>query len=334
MENLEIKKHQSKRLIKDLNYLGINTCLRDLKQLPQYLKIFLIFGALVLTFLNFYSFKGFAIDLDSLTEAQQKLLNDVSNNLGSHFTPIIKYSNAYIFGSVIGAPSQGLAVATAIFYSMSGIAAFTGLLSIAMIVYGKMSQFLWGLVNGFFYCMFALVAGFIGDFIMNIVFILGASLGWYLFNYKHKKQFTVRGRSPMYKITFILATVFVVVLVSYLWSLAIPKIYEGTTGLIYNEQIGSGQLLFDAVGNGANLVGYGFQLMNVSEQFWIWMFLNIWKTIQYTPVSSSEWVWTLVIQYSIWTILASFGFWENQLKYLVVWLFPSLQKPKLQSNQT
>lgn len=157
---------------------------------------------------------------------------------------------------------------------------------------------------------------------MNIIFIFGATLGWYLFNYKHKKQFTVRGRSSIYKITFVLATIFAIVLVSYLWSLAIPKIYEGTTGLSYSEQIGSTQLLFDSVGNGANLVGYGFQLMNVSEQFWIWMFLNVWKIMQYTPVSSSEWVWTLIIQYSIWTVLASFGFWENQLKYIVAWMLP------------
>ncbi|WP_026389627.1 nicotinamide riboside transporter PnuC [[Acholeplasma] multilocale] len=320
---IEQTQKTKKHLIKDMNYLGLGSAWQDLKRLPNWFKTLLLVGAIIVIFFNFFSIETLVLDVDAPKE--------ILKYSGTHFAPFIQYAKAYMNGSVIGpANSHGLALATAILYSLNGVAAFTGLLSVAMIVNGKMSQFLWGLINGVFYAMFALVAGFIGDFIMNVTFVLGASLGWYLFNYRHKGQFTIRGRDWYWKTTFFLVVGLLIVAFTFVWYYLIPEIYNATlSGSSGTEYVtGTSTHIFDSVGNGVNVVGYGMQLMNVSEQFWLWTFLNVWKILQYTPIGLGEgqWVVTLLIQFGVWTILGLVGLWQNQLKYIYQWARPFISK--------
>lgn len=299
-----------------LNFLGVKSAFSDIKNLPKYFKLLLIVGLVIILFFNFFSVETYTPTQQAIAKALDEGINvdSVHQFFGTHFSPLKQYTSAFIEGSPIGQPSQSLALASAILYSMNGIAAFTGLLSVSMIVNNKKSQFLWGLINGVFYAMFALVVGYTGDFLLNLIFICGAPFGWYLFTFKHKKINSLFDRKWYLKIICTVGSLIVIVGLVFGWYYLIPQLYYALFGQTY--PIHATQHFFDAMATGMNTFGYGLQLFNFTEQFWIWEVLNLWKLIMYTPVAmgGNNYSITLIIQMAVWFTLSGIGLYHFQIK--------------------
>lgn len=255
-------------------------------------------------------------------------IEEVESFFGTHFLPLTQYTIAFIEGSPIGEPSKSLALVSTILYSMNGIAAFTGVLAVSMTVINKKSQFFWALVNGVFYAMFALVVGYTGDFLFNLLIICFAPFGWYLFTFKYKKMYSLFDRKWYLKIVGTIGSVLIIIGLAFGWYYLIPQVHYGLFGQKYRMEMVPH--LFDSMATGLNTFGFGMQIFNISEQFWIWETVNILKIIMYTPVSmgANNYSITLILQNVVWFVLAGIGLYDLQIKeiYQRIKLYFAYQK--------
>ncbi|AVP49360.1 nicotinamide riboside transporter PnuC [Williamsoniiplasma luminosum] len=319
MSDIIEKKHKP-----SLNFMGYKNVIRDMKELSKGFKMLLLIGGIVLIFFGFFS-------IDVYKDEAGIVPDNLKYMVGSHFAPFKQYINAFLHGSPLGQAGTSIALASTILYSINGFAAFTGLFAVAMIVSGKTSQFFWGLINAILFASFALVAGNIGDFLGQSMLVLGAPLGWYLFNFVYKEGHarTIRDLDKWWlRLACVLGALVVIVGLCFGWYYMIPAAYEGIFGLEYT--IPDTQHFFDGVANGIAMFGYFMQLGFISEQFWIWEFINIFKILMYSPVGmGDQYVITIIIQYIVWTALSGYGLYKLQL----IPIYEMLKaKRKIQSN--
>ncbi|ATZ18937.1 nicotinamide mononucleotide transporter PnuC [Williamsoniiplasma somnilux] len=297
------------------NFLGAKTCIQDFKEWPKVYKLVFLVYAIVVIIFNFFSIQPLIIKEDVWNVADQL---DLIKYNGTHFLPFIKFVDASLYGSAIADPSRGFAILTTVFYSMNGIVAISGLLSLISIINNKKSQYLWGAINSFSYSLFAITVGFTGDFIVYTFFFLTAPLGWYLFEIKKRnRRIMMYSKSWKKQVPFYLISAALIAAIITIWFFIIPLIYNGITGKNYANDIlatAPNKLIFDAIATGLIFSGYIMQLINITEQFFIWSVLNILKLLQYTPLgfgTENAIPINMIIQYTCWSILGLMGLYHN-----------------------
>ncbi|ATZ17549.1 hypothetical protein ELUMI_v1c08280 [Williamsoniiplasma luminosum] len=294
----------------NINFMGYQNVIKDIKELSKGFKILLLVGGIVLIFFGFFSIEVF-------TDPENQLPTHLKYMVGSHFSPFKQYAESFINGSPIGRHGAGIALASSILYSINGIAAFSGLLAVAMVVGGKTSQWFWGIINGILYGTFAIVAGYIGDFLGQIMIVIGAVIGWCLFTfvYKEEKFRSLKDlRQWWLKIVCLVLGLGIMIGFCFGWYYMIPVAYEGMFGLEYTKVVTSTQHFFDGVSNGVNMFAYFMQIAFITEQWWIWELTNIFKILMYSPVGLNEnYVITMMIQYVVWTIISGYGLYKLEI---------------------
>ncbi|ATG97227.1 nicotinamide riboside transporter PnuC [Mesoplasma lactucae] len=312
----QIQKQKDFKL-KMKNFLGVKNIWSDIKSIPNAFKWFLVVATVIIIVFNFVS-----------VNAKQGQ---------SVFLPTQQYDNVLAHGSLFG-NSKSAATAIAVLYSLNGIAAFTGLLSVAMMTFNKGSQYFWGLMNAIFFGLFSLSIGYVGDFFMNIILILGAPLGWYLFEvvgYGNRKQETKGWRFNLAFYTILIVVMFIVVM---FWYWALPNASTDLFGKNNNQYL-NGQLnadgtpilgglnnpningknlqILDGVANGMQTVGYGMQLANLNQQFYVWLAVDVVKVLKFTGLAGSDTLnINMLIQFGVWLIIALYGLYERNFKSL------------------
>jgi|GEM_PF-662813 len=102
------------------NFLGVRDVFKDLKELPKKFQYFLVLGIVIILVFNFVSV--------------------TAKGGESVFLPLQQYHRVLDNGSVFG-KNESSAIAVAVLYSLNGLAAFTGVLAVAMIAYNRASQY-------------------------------------------------------------------------------------------------------------------------------------------------------------------------------------------------
>ena len=301
MSNRTIEQEFMKTKFK--NFLGARDVFKDLKELPKKFQWFLVLGIVIVLVFNFVS---------------------VTAKSGeSRFLPLQQYDRVLVAGSVFG-QNESSAIAVAVLYSLNGLAAFTGVLAVAMIAYNRASQYFWGLINAVFFGLFALSVGYVGDFFMNIILIVGASVGWYLFEIVglgNKKQKT---HSLNWNLAFYLLIVLITFFVIMMWYWALSPAATDLFGKSNNQYVHggagvNGQTLqvLDGISSGMNTVGYVMQLTNMSQQFYIWFFLNIVKILKFTGLAGRDTLnVNMLIQFGVWFTISLIGLYKRNFESL------------------
>ena len=283
---------QECRKTKFKNVLGARDVVKDLKELPKKFQWFLVLGIVIILVFNFVSVT--AKDGESVFLPLQQ------------YHRVLENKTVSVFGQ-----SKSSAIGVAVLYSLNGVAAFTGVLAVAMIAHNRASQYFWGLFNAIFFGLFALSVGYVGDFFMNIILIVGASLGWYLFEIvglgnKKQKTHSLNWNIAFYSL-MILLTFFIIMM----WYWALPPAAHDLFGTKpYKKK--SALHILDGNSSGMNTVGYAMQLTNMSQQFYVWFFLNIVKILKFTGLAGSDTLnVNMLIQFGVWFAISLIGLYKR-----------------------
>ncbi|ATG97226.1 nicotinamide riboside transporter PnuC [Mesoplasma lactucae] len=282
------------------NFLGVRTIGDDLKSLPKGFKYFIGFSIIVIIVFNFVS---------------------VTKDFNTVFLPLQKYRWVLENGSVFG-DSKSAATAVAILYSFNGIAAFTGVLMVAMINFNKPSQYFWQMINSLFFGMFALSVGYVGDLFMNIILLLFAPVGWYLFEVAGFGKRNQQPKGWKYNLASAIIIILVAFIVIMFWYWALPNagsdlFHENTPYADSDGRNGKAIHILDGMTNGLNTTGFSLQMMNLNQQFYVWTFVDTLKILQFTGVAGKSTLnINMLIQFSVWFTLSLTGLWNRSLKKL------------------
>lgn len=282
------------------NFLGARHVWQDLKELSKTFRWFLIVSILIILVFNFVAIKA--------------------DNGQSHFLPLQQYHHVLDNGSVFG-ESESAAVAITVLYSLNGVAAFTGVLAVAMITQNRASQYFWGLINAVFYGLFSLSVGYVGDFFMNIILIIGAPLGWYLFEVVGLGDKKQPVRTWTWNLAFytlmILLTFFIVMMWYWALSPATTDLFGESNNQYLQGDNGKTLQILDGLSNGINFVGYGMQLTNMNQQFYWWFVLNILKLLKFTGLAGENTLnINMLIQFSVWFTISLIGLYKRNFQVL------------------
>jgi len=303
------------------SFLGVREILSDIKALPKWFKVMLIVGSVVIIFFNFFDIQG--------------------GIHGNYFMPINQYQavlamNAektlYINYSTFG-HSEAAAIAVAILYSLNGLAAFTGLLSVAMIVFARPSQYFWGLVNAFIFGLFVLSVGYVGDFFMNVIKFVTAIPGWWLITNIFRKNQLPR-KDKCFQASFWIGTILATAFSIMMWLFFIPEAakwifnndaytFAGPETRAIGNQLVQGmvwgpQHILDGMTAGTEMIGYTFQMVNLGEQFYVWFFVNILKFLKFTDIAPGTLSINMLLQFAVFFSFALVGLYERNLKALLI----------------
>ncbi|ATG97225.1 nicotinamide riboside transporter PnuC [Mesoplasma lactucae] len=297
------------------NFLGVRTIGSDLKSLPKGFKYFIAIAIVVIIVFNFVS---------------------VTNNEGTVFLPLQKYRGVLdgntpsLFGD-----SKSAATAVAILYSFNGVAAFSGVLMVALINFNKASQYFWQMVNALFFGMFALSVGFVGDLLMNAILLLFAPVGWYLFEvagFGNRKQDAKGWKFNLAFYSILILLAFIVIMFWY-WALpgATKDLFPKGEGWYTNWPDGNHKgktiQILDGMTNGLNTVGFGMQMANLNQQFYVWFCVNILKILQFSGLAGKSTLnVNMLIEFGVWFALSLTGLWNRNLKKVIMPLFDKKTK--------
>ncbi|ATG97228.1 nicotinamide riboside transporter PnuC [Mesoplasma lactucae] len=282
------------------NFLGINNVKKDIMNLSSFFKWLLVLSTIAIVVFNFVS---------------------VKNVYETVFLPLQQYHKVLDKGSQFG-KTQSAAITIAILYSLNGLAAFTGVIAIIMISQNKVSQYFWGAINFFFFGLFALSVGYVGDFFMNFIRFFGAPIGWYLFEKKGYGKRQAKKEGWKYNLIFYSILLVLSFIITMFWYWALPNASTDLFGKTNNQYLlrtpdvnGKNLQILDGVANGLNTVGYVMQLINLSQQFYVWLWMDIVKVLKFSGLAGKATLnINMLIQFSIWVFMCFVGIYKRSLE--------------------
>jgi len=296
--------------------LGVKGVWKDIVALPKWFKWLLIVGSAVIIFFNFFDVQGAQHGTFFLPQAQ--------------YDRVLRGEGYSTFGY-----TKGAAWAVAILYSFNGLAAFTGLLAVAMIVKGRPSQYFWGLLNAIIFGAFVLSVGYVGDFTLNVLKVIVAVPSWWLITYKFRNNKISDKKSI--RAFFWTGTLTAIAFSILMWLFYIPeasrwffgrKEYEYAswqplpveiTGdpnkTVYGEIWGASHIL-DGLNCGTEFIACIFQALNLDQQFYIWFSINVLKVLKFSNIAPDTLSINMLLQFAVFFVFSFIGLWERNLQPL------------------
>ncbi|ATZ18724.1 nicotinamide mononucleotide transporter PnuC [Williamsoniiplasma somnilux] len=202
----------------------------------------------------------------------------------------------------------------AILSQMNVISSSAGILSLILILKGKISGFFWSMINVLGYGLFALNFKYVGDAqIMLLIMPVSLILGWYIWA-KNPVEVEDIKLSKEKKMQIWFFSVYLSLLFLIIWYFEIPAI---TSAINPNNTATTIGTWFDSVTSTFNTVGILLQAVKVPQQWYAWLIVDFFTIIKYTPVVNG-WDPTILLQYVFWTFSALAGLWSWEIKK---WLF-------------
>ncbi|CAF1264047.1 unnamed protein product [Rotaria sordida] len=162
----------------------------------------------------------------------------------------------------------------------SGISAFTNILYVGLVIYGKISSFFWGITGAILYGIYAFAYGYVGDAQLFVFFFLPMQfIGIYLWSKKLDNKSTTRVKSLKFSgWIFICISSFLLTLLFY-YEIPMFSKYLASTYFFEDKFIPH---VFDATTNALNVIGQFLLIACYWEQYIIWIFVNIMSIIMYS----------------------------------------------------
>jgi len=265
--------------------LGVKGVWKDIVALPKWFKWLLIVGSAVIIFFNFFDVQGAQHGTYFLPQAQ--------------YDRVIRGEGYSTFGY-----TKGAAWAVAILYSFNGLAAFTGLLAVAMIVKGRPSQYFWGFRNNKISDKKSIRAFFWAGTLAAIAFSI---LMWLFYIPEASNWFF--GRKEY----------------------SIPR-WETITidGKKMPGEIWGAAHILDGLNCGTEFIACIFQALNLDQQFYIWFSINFLKVLKFSNIAPDTLSINMLLQFAVFFVFSFIGLWERNLQPLFTrwgWIKPKSKTP-------
>lgn len=296
-------------ITKPINFLGIKTIIKDIKELPKIFKIILISIGIIVIFLSFFDFNHF-----------------IDPNKNPSFISIINILN--INKPYLGNIPKWI---DAIIYSLSGLVSFTGILNVVLISFGKMSNYFWGLIGVILSCFFSFSFGYSGYAQLNLFFYLPFQfIGWYIWQktFIFKKNSSLNIRNSKWWIVLIFSLV-ICLLLTFFWYYEIPIFHYALVKTNYaylNQPIIH---IFDSIINSIAIIASILMFLRLKEQWILWLILNIFQFIMFAGISNIGKNFPIIININM--LIQTIFFIANTIFGFLIWS-GYLNKIKLKLN--
>ncbi|WP_338964246.1 MULTISPECIES: nicotinamide riboside transporter PnuC [unclassified Spiroplasma] len=263
-----MKNKQQKWFIitRPINFLGVKTIWKDIKEIPKSFKILLICLGIIVTLLSFFDFNHF---IDPYNNPSFFSIVNVLNTPKPYLGNMQKWIDATL-------------------YSLSGLVSFTGILNVFLISFGKMSNFFWGLINVTTFGLFAFDFGYTGDAQLNLFFYLPFQfIGWYIWQktlvFEQNPSLNIR-TSKWWIITPIALSACAILTIA--WYYEIPAFHYAVVKQDYAYLYQPVPHLFDSITNGIAIIASILMFLRLKEQWILWLISNILQFSMFAEVNS------------------------------------------------
>jgi nicotinamide mononucleotide transporter PnuC len=198
----------------------------------------------------------------------------LSKDFNSFFRPelsLIKWINEL---------NNGVPLWRRICLCLSGIAAFTNVLNVVLVIRGKISSYFWGIIGAILYGIYSFAYGYVGDAQLYVLFFLPMQfIGIYMWSNQLDTQSTTRVKSLK-----LIGWIFVIILcvgLGFLFYYEIPAFSKLLTSQYFFQTSFIPHLL-DALTNALSFVAQFLLILCYWEQYVLWAAVNIMGIIMYS----------------------------------------------------
>lgn len=183
------------------------------------------------------------------------------------------------------------------------IATLTGILNVVLVAKGSMLNYAFGIVNTVLYTIIAYNAGYGGDFVTFLFYYIPLQfIGIYAWKNHASQEDTNLEDVKHMNVMQMCLSVLILILGTYVTMLLLPAITE-----LFNMPVN--ELPFvDAFTTFAGIFAGILMLKRYSEQWYIWIFVNIGSVIMWvTMIGSDESALAMVVMWSAYLVNAIYG---------------------------
>ncbi|KAJ3120706.1 hypothetical protein HK098_004392 [Nowakowskiella sp. JEL0407] len=189
--------------------------------------------------------------------------------------------------------------------TFSGIASFSGVLSVVLTAKGKYSCFFWGIINSAVYGLFAFAYGYAGDAQLNVFFFLPMQfVGLWAWHNSLDDENTAKARS-LNLLQWVGALLLLTGCV-FAFYFEIPVFAKAIAGSYVFEGNNTPRAL-DACTNGLNIVAQILLLGRFWEQWIFWLSVNILQIIMYAGIAGFGFSFNVVVMWSFFLVNSVYG---------------------------
>ncbi|CAF1315389.1 unnamed protein product [Adineta ricciae] len=200
--------------------------------------------------------------------------------------------------------NDGVPLWRRILLCLSGVAAFTNVLNVVLVIRGKLSSFFWGIIGAILYGTYAFAYGYVGDAQLYVLFFLPMQfVGIYIWSKQLDNQSTTRVKSL--KLLGWLLILVLCVGLGFLFYYEIPAFAKLLTSQYFFETNFVAHL-FDASTNAISVVAQFLLILCYWEQYILWATVNVIGIVMYsdsTRHQRAHRVDHVGNQFSCWSIL-------------------------------
>jgi nicotinamide mononucleotide transporter PnuC len=174
--------------------------------------------------------------------------------------------------------AAGVALWKRILYLFSGIASFTGVISVVMAAKARISNFYWGVLNCIFYGMYAFAYGYSGDAQLNILFFLPLQfLG--IWSWKRNEQIHSISGATWFSVAISVVGLWLGVY------LEIPYFSRAVTSTEYVFKFNTAAHILDAGSTALSIVAQVLLICKCWEQWLLWIAVDAINIAMYAGVA-------------------------------------------------
>ena len=207
-----------------------------------------------------------------------------------------------------------------VFMLLSGLASFTGALTVVLTTFGKYSAFFWGILNCIFYGLFAFAYGYSGDAQLNILFFL--PFQWFgILSWEHNLDQENRAISKALNITKWIAVIIGTFILGVIFYWEIPAFSRALVGYYIfdmdNQDLFSVPRLFDASTNAMSIVAQFLLIFRYREQWIFWIIIDVIQIAMFAGIAGFGVSFNIIVMWSLFLINAIFGcyqWWTRSLQ--------------------
>jgi len=210
---------------------------------------------------------------------------------------------------------------------ISPISAITGIVCVILVAKGKISNYLWGTINCITYGYVAYYAGYYGDMILNVFYMLPFQfIGWYTWSKNLKSQskedVVMLTMKPPHLVLTVLGGVLATILIGLglfnvdHWfinhmkrNVSIYNYIDQVTGIKFLGSLG------DASTEVLQIIAQILMTLRYAEQWVLWIAVNVitigmWSTVLIAEPSSASWVVPTIIMWVAYLVNSVYGLIE------------------------
>lgn len=193
---------------------------------------------------------------------------------------------------------------------LSGIASFSGIMSVILTSKGKYSSYFWGIINCITYGLFAFAYGYAGDAQLNIMFFLPLQfIGLYAWKDNLDSDEIAVPRSLKWWQWFLVIVFSAILSIAFYYE--IPPFTESITGEgTYPYQPLSAARILDSSSNALNIVAQILLTYRFWQQWILWIIVDCMQIAMFTGVGGFGININIVVMWCIFLLNALYGLYS------------------------